>query len=192
MKTVEVEVGGSTALLINRFKEQSEVDVASHITKSSTKSGTNKYGTPREQATNAAYQDKEKMWVPSTWISGALKHVSADYKMKGTKRTIKSVIGGAVVPTEEKLFFKEKFTIKDFEVDSRPVVVNRARIMRHRPRLENWTLKFSLLVDDSLIDVDTLHELVIDAGNRAGLGDFRPPKGGPFGRFKVTSWKIIK
>lgn len=187
MKTVDVVITGISPILINRFKEQDEVPAK-------TKKGKKDYGTPRHQAEQTAYCDEETtlLWVPSTWPKGALSSVSSDYKLTGTRKSVKSVIGGAVIPTEEKLYFKEKFKLKDIEVDSRPCVIQRARIMRHRARLESWTLEFSLQIEDEILGLDTVHEMLTDSGRRAGIGDFRAAKGGPFGRFAVTSWEVQK
>ena len=188
MKTVHCVVKGSSALLINRFKEQDEVVEA---VKKSTKKD---YGTPREQAVATAYQDEKtgKLWIPTSWISGAIKTVASDYKMPGTRKSVKSVSGGAILPVDEKLYFVENYTIKNIEIDSRPVVIQRARIMRHRARLENWSVAVTLEIDDSILPLDHVHAILNDAGKRAGMGDYRPSRGGPFGRFLITNWKIQK
>jgi len=33
---------------------------------------------------------------------------------------------------------------------------------------------------------------VDSAGKRVGLGDFRPARKGPFGKFRVDEWKVIE
>ena len=80
---------------------------------------------------------------------------------------------------------------KDFEVDSRPVTIpsTRGRIMRHRPRFDNWSAKFELLVNDDLLAVEMAHQLLTEAGMTMGIGDFRPQKRGPFGTFRVTRFE---
>lgn len=118
--------------------------------------------------------------------------VASDYKLPSSRKSAKSVAGGAIVPCAEKIFFIEKYTKKNIEIDSRPCVVQRARIMRHRSRLESWTLKFQIEIDDEILPPEHVHEMLSDAGRRAGLGDYRPQRGGPFGRFQVVSWKELK
>lgn len=185
MKTVSVKIQGTSPLLINRFKENDEQQEA---VKKSTKKD---YGTPREQAEATAYRDGErgKIWIPTSWITGAIRTVASDYKLPGTRKSVKSISGGAVVPVQEKAYFIEGFEVKDIEIDSRPVVIQRARIMRHRSRLEKWSLSFDLEVDDEILPTAHVNQILSDSGRRAGLGDFRPQKGGPFGRFIVTEWK---
>lgn len=82
--------------------------------------------------------------------------------------------------------------ITTFEIDSRPVVIpaTKGRIMRHRPRLNAWGSEFFLEVDESLVDLTLVHECLSEGGARLGIGDFRPEKGGPFGRFQITSWSV--
>lgn len=186
MKTVSLTIKGNSALLINRFKEQDEMVEA---VKKSTKKD---YGTPREQAEATAYHDEKTklIWVPSTWITGAIKTVASDYKLPGTRKSVKSVSGGAIFPLDEKLYFKKKLKLKDVEIDSRPVVIQRARIMRHRARIEEWELECTLEIDETILPVANVYEILADAGKRAGIGDFRPSKGGPFGRFQITSWEV--
>ena len=62
--------------------------------------------------------------------------------------------------------------------------------MAHRPRLDEWRLEFTLDVDETMFAPDFVRLLVDDAGTKIGLGDFRPDRKGPFGKFAVTSWKI--
>ena len=80
--------------------------------------------------------------------------------------------------------------VKDFEVDARPVVIpaTKGRIMAYRPKIEIWRVEIPLEVDTSIVDLDMVHQLLEDAGRRQGVGDFRPEKKGPFGRFKVIRW----
>lgn len=185
MKTIEVTIEGISALIINRFQENNEV--APSMKKANKKD----YGAPREQAEQTAYQDPDgRLWVPSSWITGAIKTVASDYKLPGTRKSVKSVSGGAVFPLEEKIYFNEKYKVKNIEIDSRPVVIQKSRIMRHRAKLEKWSLTFNLEIDNSILDPENVHQILGDAGRRAGLGDYRPQKGGPFGRFQLTKWKV--
>lgn len=185
MKTIIVTLQGTSPLLINRFKESSEIPAT--LKKNQKKD----YGTPRSQAEATAYQDPDgRLWIPSTWIQGCIAAIASDYKLPGSRKSVKSVSGGCVRPIEEKLYFTEGYTIKNLEVDSRPCVIQRARIMRHRARLESWSVCVVLELDDEIIPTDDLHQIISDSGKRAGLGDFRPQRGGPFGRFCITSWKV--
>jgi hypothetical protein len=58
----------------------------------------------------------------------------------------------------------------------------------YRPRFDDWHLAFTVLVDLELLPSVEARAIADAAGQRIGLGDFRPERGGPFGRFAVTSW----
>jgi len=187
MKTFKCKLEGISPVLINRFKEQDEIPAK-------TIRGKKDYGTPRQQAENTAYRDEKTklLWVPWSWILGTMTTIASDYKLPGRRKSLKSVIGGAVLIPEEKIYFFEKYKVKDIEIDSRPVVIQgKDRIMRHRARLEEWSLEFLIEIDEEIVPVETVHQVLSDAGRRAGLGDYRPQKCGPFGRFHIVSWKEV-
>ena len=79
-------------------------------------------------------------------------------------------------------------------VDARPVTIpaTKGRVMRYRPRFNEWGAKFNVLVNDDILDVDTVHQLLNEAGLTIGIGDFRPEKRGPFGTFRVTKFEEVK
>jgi len=187
MKTIHVKIKGISPLLINRFSEEAEEPVK-------TRRGKKDYGTSRAQAEKTAYCDarSKKLWVPTTWITGTIRSIASDYKLPGTRKSVKSVAGGVIVPTDEKAYFEEDYKLQDIEVDSRPVVIQRARIMRHRAKLESWSLSFNLQIDEEILPLDDVHQILNDSGRRSGIGDFRPQKGGPFGRFNIVKWKEVK
>lgn len=188
MKNIKATIEGISPLLMCRFSEEEEV-------KKETSRKTKKdYGTPREQARKLAYLDEktEELWVPSLWIKSSIHSVASDYKLPSSRKSAKSVTGGAIIMVNEKIYFKEKYKFKDSEIDSRPVVIQRARIMRHRPKIEKWTLEFEMEIDDTILDTENINAMLVDAGRRSGIGSYRPQKSGSFGRFIVTHWEICK
>ena len=74
----------------------------------------------------------------------------------------------------------------------RSVVIGRARIMRSRPVFKKWQLEFELEIDEMEVPNDVVKEILEYSGKRVGIGDFRPEKGGSFGRFEVSKWKTLK
>jgi hypothetical protein len=61
-------------------------------------------------------------------------------------------------------------------------------VMRHRARLDEWKLTFTINLDEEVFTPKFVRQLVDDGGKRVGLGDYRPATRGPFGRFVVTEW----
>jgi hypothetical protein len=76
-------------------------------------------------------------------------------------------------------------------VDTRAVVIpsTGGRILCHRPCFHDWKIKFAVNVDTDMMPVKMVRELLDAAGKRIGLGDFRPARKGPFGKFVVVEWK---
>ena len=66
--------------------------------------------------------------------------------------------------------------------DQRPVKVGTARLIRTRPRFADWSIEFTVQLDESVLDADVFEAIVEKAGSAIGLGDFRPR----FGRFSAT------
>jgi hypothetical protein len=82
----------------------------------------------------------------------------------------------------------DRAPLSAYEIDRRPAVVQRQRILRARPRFNNWAIGcMTLLFDEQLVPTPTiLPDIMADAGQRKGVGDYRPGKSkGWFGRFAV-------
>lgn len=63
-----------------------------------------------------------------------------------------------------------------------------------RPLFPKWevVLEFTVNTEAPLgVDVGVVKQLFEFAGSRVGLGDYRPAKRGPFGRFQIADWKIL-
>ena len=73
-------------------------------------------------------------------------------------------------------------------VDRRRVVIQRSSIIRVRPKFNEWSCAFELEVDEDICNPDEVREWLETAGNRSGLGDYRPM----FGRFEVVEFKGVK
>lgn len=71
--------------------------------------------------------------------------------------------------------------------DARSVKVGTARLMRYRPRLNDWRLSVDILFDETMIECAQVIAAAINAGKYIGIGDYRPAKGGSFGRFSVEA-----
>jgi hypothetical protein len=74
---------------------------------------------------------------------------------------------------------------RNYVLDKQPVVVSHARIARVRPMWPEWQCQLWLEVDVARITEDQVRAALELAGRIIGVGDFRPEKGGPYGRFRV-------
>ncbi len=189
MQKVAVTIEGQTPLLMNRFTDEAEIKLNSGT---STVARGDK-GTPREQAERTAYKDsKGNLFIPGPNLFRAIIDAGKFHKhgkskvttQKSTLVTAAMALSAIVIP----------LNTKAFEVDSRSVVIpaTGGRIMKHRARLDKWAMTFDLEVDTTMFSVGFARTLLDDAGKRIGLGDFRPDRKGPFGKFNVTKWKEVK
>jgi hypothetical protein len=143
--------------------------------------------TPEEQAEKAAYRDPEtkRLFIPGVNIQRGLVSAATYSKGKGRASLQKPVAAGVLVNPE-----RVDLGVSSYAVDSRPVVIaaTKGRVLRHRPRLDDWKATFGVEYDETLVTEKELRAVVDNCGQRVGLLDFRPERKGPFGRFMVTSW----
>lgn len=183
---IKTTIQGASPLLCNRFTEAAALSVSSGT--SSTLRGSKP--PPREQAQAKLYTDSNgKPVLPSPNVLAALVDAGKFIKVGKSKLSTNRsslVPAGLTIPEVEL-----PITPARWEVDSRAVVVpaTGGRIVAHRPRFDEWAVHFTLDIDDSLFSEGLVRELVDMAGKRIGLGDYRPARRGPFGRFVVANWK---
>jgi hypothetical protein len=146
--------------------------------------------TPEELAEIAAYRDCDsgELYIPGVAIQRCLVQAATYSKGKGRASLQKNVAACVIVSPEKCLL-----GIKSYYIDARGVVIpaTKGRVIRYRPRLENWIVKFDLEYDPVLMSMNEIRRVVDDGGFRVGLLEYRPEKKGPFGRFMVTEWKEI-
>ena len=143
--------------------------------------------TREEQAEHAVYRDPDGFcYVPGVALQRAIVNGASYSKGKG-RSTLQKPVAACVLVTPERL----SLGVKQYSIDSRPVVIaaTKGRVMRHRPRFEEWEVSFVLEWDPDLISEKEIRHVLDDTGSRVGLLEFRPERKGSFGRFMVTNWK---
>ena len=110
--------------------------------------------------------------------------------------TMRSILSHISV-TEELIPLINSETGKRFqnfsEIDRRRVIVQKSGIIRSRPKFNNWSLYFTIAYDPALLEeagLQVLPDIVNDAGNRFGIGDYRPDCAGWFGRFSLKEYAV--
>jgi hypothetical protein len=186
MKTFNVEIRGITPLLIHRFNEDAEQAKKTRRIEATQKD-------PRAEAQKNAYIAQDGTFYFNAFsIPNAMGNAGSSHKATGTRKTLRFVVPSAVrMNTDSVTIMNGKGPAKDFEVDARPVTIpaTKGRVMRYRPRFDCWGAQFELCVDENLLSPEMAHQLLTEAGQSIGIGDFRPEKRGPFGRFMVTKWE---
>lgn len=190
---IGVTIHGISPLLMNRFTEASEIAVSG----GTALSFRGHKGSPREQAEPKRYADLHTgaLYIPGANIFAAIIAAGAFHKAGKSKlTTLKTSLIPAGLMVEELVCALHGATgapISEWEVDSRSVVIpsTGGRVMCHRPRIDEWYCTFALEVDTDMFSPQLIRAVVDDAGKKIGLGDYRPARKGPFGRFVVTNWQ---
>lgn len=181
MKTIEVRIEGISPLLQHRFA------VEDHDAKSKKQSATSGDADIKK----SLYQLPDgTVYQPAEHLMGALKTAGPSFQIPGRRKvTYKNVVSGGYLIIEP---FAIPHLNPKWEIDSRPVVVpaTKGRVLRKRPCFREWALSFKFIVDEMEIPVAVLKEMLDLAGRNVGIGDFRPAKGGSFGRFQVTRFEV--
>ncbi len=76
-----------------------------------------------------------------------------------------------------------------YAIDRRSVVIGKNRVLRCRPMWSPWSCRVVLEVDTSMMRPELVLQSLALAGRIIGVGDYRPEKGGGFGRFTVEMGK---
>lgn len=182
MKTIDVEIIGISPLIQHRFPLPIDGAPKGPMQKNKSQQTDDVEQSLYRLPTGEIYQ-------PSIHLLSSMKRAGAKFQIPGQgKSTYKNLIGsGAVIITPDAILHQHQ----EYEIDARPVVVpaTKGRVMRKRPMLPKWRLKFQIEYDDAEINANDIREILFYAGKRVGIGDFRPEKGGSFGRFLVSKFK---
>ncbi len=121
---------------------------------------------------------------PSEHLYQAITKRLSNFKIGGRgKKTYKELGMGTINVVPDMIPHKYQKWIPD----ARTVVVpsTRGRIMRIRPRFEQWELDFQIQVRSDEMPVDVIHECLKIAGEQGGIGDYRQR----YGRFEVVKFE---
>jgi hypothetical protein len=160
--------------------------------------GKKKIPTPAEEALIGCYwTDDKHLGFPAINIHRSM--VSAAGAFRAGKLSMTPYIAGGIEVQPEIVPFYtlndkgKKEPITEYLIDTRRAVVQRQGIMRSRARIpKGWMLTFEITVSEEDLpqktSLDMLKAILAEAGRRIGIGDFRPQKTGPFGKFVVIEW----
>lgn len=150
---------------------------------------------PEEEAARLVYRDdKGRIYGPATGFKSAL--ISAAKGRKFGKTSAPALLKGTVFcPVDvERVFLVhpksgKPLTDSDYVVDSRRAVLSsgakKVGVVRSRPRFENWACDVTLEIETEVVEPKAVEDMLQLAGRTIGYLDFRPEKGGSFGRFEA-------
>lgn len=182
MKKIEIELEGTgEGILMHSAQNMVKKDI--------TKNPTKQYDIKKDAEEVAYRTDKGELYIPSRCLKACI--LNAASWSKFGKLSAKPIIAGCtrIEPTEILLRDLKGKVLKDYTIDTRPVVIQRARIIRARPLIKQWKIKFEIIYNEQMIaNPQIISKIVEEAGQRIGLLDNRPQKYGENGTFKVNKF----
>jgi len=179
MELIKITVVGTSPLLQHNPAGMARGDDASAKKKT--------IPTPEAEAEAGCYRDDQgNLFLPTPAFRSALVGAAKGRRLGKTAAT--TIVKGATFAATERTTLIDPIggkPLTDYDIDTRRAVVQRQAVLRSRPRLENWQAVVELEYDEEFIVESTLVELMEIAGRIIGVGDYRPEKSGPFGRFDV-------
>ena len=141
-----------------------------------------------EEAKGALYwtDDKKSLGFPAYNFHRGMIAASTGFKLPSNRKlSLSPVIAGDVTVHPSMISFEKT----DYEIFVCRAVVEGKGVLRARPLLKDWQLTFEVHWESQQLGKDfhteLLPELLTKLGHSVGIGDFRPAKKGPFGRFVV-------
>lgn len=147
----------------------------------------------------ATYRDADGyLVIPAVWMQRCL--VEAGKMFRSSTRKMASMArefaaGISTVPAYPSfvLINDAGEPMKEYEVDVRRAIVQRQGIMRARPFIRSpWQAEVWMQRDATVIDGEACLKALMLAGQQIGIGDYRPEKSGPFGRFEVVAFDDVE
>jgi hypothetical protein len=205
MRRFTIHVKGTTDLIMHNGRLANPVDGSTkelgeaHHEYQKNKTDENFYAMARAEFMGGLYYHEADGTVigpywPSDNLHTALKKAGA--KVKRGRSSLKNPVAAAVMwdseinplgygrtpddrgpRTAEELWKDESYRF------IKGVKVGTSKVMRTRPIFRNWSFSASGKLDTEILDMDDLIAVANTAGQLIGLGDWRPEKGGIYGRF---------
>lgn len=144
-----------------------------------------------KRAEFACYRHENgKCFIPADQLRGAFINAGSYVKAKvgGRSKSMKVIVAAMFTVLPEQIF------VPDYDTIDKRSAVNKhvkARIIKIRPKWNNWEINFILQVGENSITIETIKSIIEYAGNYVGIGSFRPTNNGMFGRFELVDIKEV-
>jgi len=183
---IKVKIKGTSPLLMNRLNPE--------ILKDKGPSFKKQYD-PKIEARKSAYitkvKGKEQLYIPAYAIYSMIIKTAIRYKEKGRRSSVSGLLAGTIRIDPEKILLGHC----NYVIDERPVVIQRARVLKWRAKIPEWTATFTIVYNRKVLSalvIQTLATILEDAGARMGLLDYRPQHKGWFGTFILEKFEVDK
>jgi hypothetical protein len=182
MERISVKICGSRPLLMNSCQQM----ITAKENEVAKKRGREEISAQVE-AERCLYKAADgTVFIPAFCLLSAMRAAGVNRLVPGKgKKTYKGYIFSGVRITPDEM---PVLTEKGWAPDLKPVVIGKARVIKARPRFDDWAVECELQIVDPIITKADLKEILIEAGKYNGLCDFRPL----YGLFDVERFEEIK
>lgn len=154
---------------------------------------------PRDEAAPKVYLTRDGLaYIPTENLFSCLVQAGRMVRLEGKKQV--STATGTILPsffdlTDEYLLLQnpdDPHAAPEWEVDLRQGRNPNGgeAVCLVRPRFDRWAFTCHAEVDLEEVAEAIVRDLFEKAGRKVGLGDFRPARRGPFGRFVIDRWDL--
>jgi len=180
---IDVTLKGLSPLLMNRLNPES--------LKAKSRQKLTEYNDEKDAEASAyiaTINGKKQLYVPGYAVYSMLIRAAGQYKSRRTN--LSGILAGTIRVEPEFIPLGHC----NYEVDTRPVVIMKARVNKARAKIPEWEITFQIVYNKRILTeeiVKMLETILDDAGTRMGLLDYRPQHKGWFGTFEVAKFEIV-
>lgn len=144
---------------------------------------TDQYDSETDARKVSYFDEKIGFYLPSSHFEASMREAAKNFK-KGKSNYKLIIMAGAFIGQDRIPLNRDAWD----EIDRRLVVIQRNRVVKSRPRFNEWEAEFVVEYDAERIKPETLKNILIEAGSTKAVGDYRPK----FGRFEVKEFEELE
>ena len=183
IKTTELSfwITGTSSLIQHKWSAKAEAMIRDKGQKKGVTKNRDARNPEQESLDATHFTEDGEYGIPILAFKAAM--ISAAHKDIGLEKTVvrKSVF---VVCKDEKMIVPMECSDPIIREDHVRIGAGSADL-RYRPEFRNWKAQVTLVFDNAMLSAKDILNLANRAGFGVGIGDWRPEKGGEFGRFEV-------
>lgn len=184
MKTIHISFKGTTPLIMHSCRTVNPLDPISVAMKKINAKKKNKTDDDLLQLSDLEWEGGlywndavGGLYIPAENIEATVRE-GAKARRKGKDIIRAFNVTEMMVPLDiSENLTKEQLKADNRFRDVRPMKVQKARILRTRPRFNMWQLEFDAIYDETVIDFNDIVDAIEYAGQYVGLCDSRPKYG---------------
>jgi len=180
MGKIKVEIEGMSALMMHNCDPNDLIK--------SPKRKTQTYDW-KQLANKHAYwksSGKKELCVPARCVYAMILEGAKPFRQN--RMSVANILAGSIRIEPEEI----GLGTSKYEIDLRPVVIQKNRVLEARPKLKHWKLCFDIIFHKEYVSSDILEKIIVDCGFRVGLLSYRPMRRGPFGTFKLNKFEVVE